>query len=250
MATSSSSVQDELTPAQRMMQQHQATEAHQPMIEEVVDEEDIAHPPPSSHQTEAVADSEPPIANGAAMSEKALGKQKAETATPKASSSRLDTQSEEAFPSLGPSKAKAPSTTTWGSKPAFANKTNGSNTARSNGASAGGASTTPSYAPNRASNAYAPRGPAQGLSLPGRHTEDMRMRSDQLRQDLRRPIADLLRDINKRSKATVEMRRADGFVTFRGTGPNVDTVRQVLKEVAVQIGEKVVNTWVLFPASH
>lgn len=215
------------------MQQREADEAHQPTVEEVVDQEDVEHPPPSQAHAPAAEEQEAPVPNGTTMSAKAQGKQReqpapvpAQSGTPSAATARLDTQSEEAFPSLGPSKAKAPASTAWGSRPSFANRPQGPNGA----ATSGGASTqgaTPS------------RGTAQQISLPGRYQEDMRMRTDQLRQDLRRPLADTLKDINKKSKAKVEMARANGFVTFRGSGPNQESVHQVLKEVAVQLGERV-----------
>lgn len=236
----SNSVEDGLTPAQKLMQQHEAAETHHPSVEEVVDEEDIAHPPPSQVHPPAAEASDTPLANGSTMSAKAMGKQREQPASAptqngskSSASARLDTQSEEAFPSLGPSKAKAPASTAWGSKPNFAIRTGVPNGAATSGGSS--SVSTPGVTPSRTPIP----GAAQHLSLPGRYQEDMRMRTDQLRQDLRRPITDLLKDINKKSKAKVEMSRANGFVTFRGSGPNQETVHQVLKEVAIQLGEKV-----------
>lgn len=60
------------------------------------------------------------------------------------------------------------------------------------------------------------------------------------RSQLKKPVNDILRDINKRSKATVEMKAGGpgGVVVFEGSGP-VDAVRVALKEVATQLCSKV-----------
>lgn len=233
MDSATSSGQSELTPAQRMLQAHHPDEAHQPTIEEVVDQDDIEHPAPSKA----------PLTNGQGMSAKAFGKQKAQdsplrdmTNKPRPSAPTLDTQSEEAFPSLGAAKTKAPTSAAWGNKPASIARTNGTQgAARSNGAlnsSASSGNSTPAMA-------YGSRGTTTPISLPGRYTEDMKMRTDQLRTDLRRPLAVLLQDLNKKSKAKVELSRAAGFVTFRAQGPNSEAVRELLRDVAAQVGEKV-----------
>lgn len=103
-----------LTPAQRMAAQHAAQEEnHRPQVEEVEDEEDVAHPVPSAHPESA------PAARQPVLSDIAQGKQKmADAAHPKKSNA-LNTGDEEAFPSLGPAKAPtaAPG---WGKKPAIA----------------------------------------------------------------------------------------------------------------------------------
>lgn len=99
VANGSSSVADGLTPAQKLMEQHD----HHATVEEVVDEEDIAHPPPSA--TAPKTESDAPT-----LSEKAAGKQKADdsVAPGKASSANvpLNTASEELFPALGPTKPR------------------------------------------------------------------------------------------------------------------------------------------------
>ncbi|KAG9814189.1 hypothetical protein KCU98_g20171, partial [Aureobasidium melanogenum] len=46
--TLSGSSADNLTPAQRLAEKH---DDHKPTVEEVVDEEDIIHPPPSASVT-------------------------------------------------------------------------------------------------------------------------------------------------------------------------------------------------------
>src|SRR5690242_2526900 len=104
-----SSAPEGLTPAQQLMEQH-ANNDHHVTVEDVVDEEDVAHPPP------------------AALSEKAAGKQKAEEPAAAPKKPALNTQSEEAFPALGPVKPRAQAAVpTWGKKPAGVASTNGSN---------------------------------------------------------------------------------------------------------------------------
>jgi hypothetical protein len=236
-AEAGSSASNGLTPAQRLQQEHAAAEAHHVTVEDVPDEEDLAHPVSAPKPT---ADPTISMINGGAVSAKVMGKQRATDGTVTdvpASETKgripaaLDTASEEAFPSLGPAKA-VPMASTWGSRPAAA---------RANGAATGGASSgapTPMSMPNRSSNPMAQR-PSQGVSIPGRYTEDMRMPSDQLRTDLKRPIGDLLKDINRKYKAKVDMKRGNGVLIFSGQGPNVDAVHEILREVAAQFGQKV-----------
>jgi hypothetical protein len=82
------------------------------------------------------------------------------------------------------------------------------------------------------------------MSMPGRHTERIQFAPSQLlpRSQLKKPVMDVLRDINKRSKATVEMRPGPGgVINFEGRGPT-DSVRQALKEVAKEWDPRCV-TW-------
>lgn len=234
-AETGSSSQNGLTPAQRLQQAHEATDAHQPTIEDIPDEEDIAHPAPSASVPKPLVDPDISMINGGAMSAKAIGKQRANDGSVsnvseqqvknKTPAVAIDTTSDEAFPALGPARA-APVASTWGSRPAGA-RTNGVlNNA------------TPAYSPARAPASIGQR-PSHGVSIPGRYTEDMRMPSDQMRTDLKRPIADLLKDINRKSKATVDMKRSAGHIIFQGQGPNVESVHEILREVAAQLGQKV-----------
>lgn len=79
------------------------------------------------------------------------------------------------------------------------------------------------------------------MSLPGKHMEQLRLAPSQMvpRGQLKKPVKDILRDISRKSKATVDMRGGPGgsFI-FEGRG-SVDAVRQALKEVAQQVGSKV-----------
>ncbi|PKS11507.1 hypothetical protein jhhlp_003272 [Lomentospora prolificans] len=148
---------------------------------------------------------------GPTAADKVSGKQ----ANPKA----LDTQSHELFPELGSSKGKASASAipTWGAR-----------TGASNGASNG------SSGPALASVAK----PA--VSLPGRNVETITIDPQHIlpRQKLRRPIPDIIKDINKRSRAKITMSSAtNGRLKFEATGPQ-DVAQQALKDLVSQIGTK------------
>ncbi len=215
-ATASSA--DGLTPAQKLMEQHD----HHATVEDVVDEDDLAHPPPSA----AV---QPASDTAAPLSDKAAGKQKAQDAPVSAKKPALNTASEDAFPALGPVKPRAQASVapTWGKKPAavISNGVNGST----------GSSGTPASLPIG-------RGPAlPTMNIPGKHTERISFSPNQLtpRQQLKKPVNDIIRDINRRSKAKLEYKSGPGgAVVFESTGP-VDAVRQSLKEIANEVGSKV-----------
>jgi hypothetical protein len=188
-----SSAADGLSPAQRLMQEHAD---HHVTVEDVPDEEDAAHPPPSAD--DAPAASKKPA---------------------------LNMSSEEAFPALGPVKPRAQASIapTWGKKPA---------SVTSNGVNGNDAS---------ASSAPAGRGPAlPSMSIPGKHTERISLASHQVapRGELKKPINEIVRDINRRSKANLEYKQAPGALIFEATG-SVEAVRQALKEVANEVGSKV-----------
>jgi hypothetical protein len=116
-ATASSA--EGLTPAQQLQQQHDND--HHVTVEDVPDEEDLAHPPPS---TKPAAD--------APLSEKAAGKQKAESAAsvpaPAPKKPVLNMASEELFPTLGSVKPRTnASPMKWGKMPAAVTSSNGLN---------------------------------------------------------------------------------------------------------------------------
>jgi hypothetical protein len=71
--------------------------------------------------------------------------------------------------------------------------------------------------------------------------EQLRLAPSQMlpRGQMKKPLQDILRDISRRSKATVNIRGGPGgSVIFEGKG-SVESVRQALKEVAQQVGSKV-----------
>lgn len=79
------------------------------------------------------------------------------------------------------------------------------------------------------------------MSLPGKHMEQLRLFPSQMlpRNQLKKPLRDILRDISKRSKANVDMRGGPGgAIIFEGSG-SVNGVREALKDVAQQVGSKV-----------
>ncbi|KAL4887157.1 hypothetical protein BJY04DRAFT_48739 [Aspergillus karnatakaensis] len=193
-------------------EQHARDEAHKVTVEDVVDEEDIMHPPPSAplaSETTSGAPSQaptPPVASTPVNSKPAPGKP------------AFDVQSEELFPALGSgSKPKAPAASAWGSKGSSAAA------ALANGAAGGASSDVPRI-----------------MTLPGKHMEQLRLAPSQMLQrgQLKKPLRDILRDISKRSKANVDMRGGPGgSIIFEGRG-SVDAVRQALKQVAQQVGSK------------
>ena len=222
--------------AEQMQQQH--AEVHKPTVEDAIDEEDLAHPPPSGLPVPIPEPAEP-------LSAKAAGKQKAkeEDASIVNKSATLDTKNEELFPALGGGpKAKAPGSvsTAWGAKKPAAvangnvNDTNGYDSRPSTPGS-GILTPTSTNMSMRARN----NGPQQ-MSMPGKHTERIPLAPSQLlpRGELRKPLQDVLRDINKRSKAKVTKSEGQGgMIIFEGIGPR-DAVRQALKDVAKEVGSK------------
>lgn len=234
-----------MTPAQRLMALHAETQAHQPTVEDVVDEEDLTRPPPSSlpPSNQVAQHTGTPVA----MSSKAAGKQRApETfaASNNASAAnarvQLDMQSEEAFPSLGAPKTKNAAASAWSSKPKSVANSNGVNGASSSDDGNPGIMTPKSagFGPRVVPSA---REAAIPMVIPGRHTQDMRIETTQLKSkaDLKKPIPELLRDLNKRSKAKVEMKSGPGVVIFTGQGPSSELVVQALKDVAAEVSAKV-----------
>jgi hypothetical protein len=229
-----SAAADTLTPAQQLLAKHTADEPHIPQVEDVVDEDDIAHPPPSSTGTHAASDAPP------ALSEIAKGKQKAQDIpeTAKPAPPTLDTQSEEAFPSLGAPKSRGPVPMQWG-KPPVIKPVNGTR-GPVNGSGNISLSTAPTHW-SWAHNSVAAKGP--GISLPGRATERIQLANQQIAtaQQLKKPIPHILNEINRRSKARVIMLEGpNNSRIFEATGP-VEAVREALKEVATQVGSKVGN---------
>lgn len=220
VATGSSS--EGLTPAQQLMQQHD----HHATVEDVVDEEDVAHPPPGATPKADIVD-----ATAAPLSEKAAGKQKANGPAQKAASAQLNTASEEAFPALGPVKPRvqAPVAPAWGKK-STSMATNGLN---GNSPAASGAAPPASLTGSR--------GPAlPSMALPGKHKEQVAFYNSDLKagKELKKPIPQIIHDINKRSKARLERRETPGGVVFEATGQAKD-VRQALMDIANEVLAKV-----------
>lgn len=236
-----SSAVENLTPAQKLLAKHIADEVHQPHVEDAADEYDLLHPPPSSSARPEAT--EPNAATGASspMSEVAKGKQKALDTGDQSTNPappNLNTESEEAFPALGPPKRRStvPVTQTWAKRPAIMSL---------NGNKAAANSKTPSSAvsscPSTPASGMNGSAALPGVALPGRHVEHITFAQNQIKPpaQMKKTIPQLLQEINQKSKAKVTVREGVGGVRiFEGTGP-VDAVRQALREIANQIGSKV-----------
>jgi hypothetical protein len=95
--------------AAMLEEQHARDEAHKPTVEEVVDEEDLKHPPPSATANDQLL---PPILSPASTATPAPAPKPAQKKAP-----AFDVQSEELFPALGSGpKPAAPAAATWGAK--------------------------------------------------------------------------------------------------------------------------------------
>lgn len=254
-ATTSNS--DGLTAAERLMRQHEQEEAaanHHATVEDAPDEDDLLQPAISGLKSLPISTDPSRVATPsgeANISAKAAGKQPARDHPPAAAPPKpaFDPKSEDAFPALGGPKAQpaAAAPTPWSKKPAAVGKAaNGMSNGLANGSMAApkpssGASTPLSDIVTPSSTAPSQRGPAPQMALPGRYSEQIQLHPSMMtpRQQLKKPVSDILRDINKRSKANVEMKSGPGgIVVFEGTGP-VDAVRVALKEVATQLCSKV-----------
>ena len=233
------------------MQKHEPVNGHEPTIEDAIDEEDVLHPPPSASHP---ADTTTPVLVPASepLSERAQGKQKATEDRPvPAKETTIDTKSEELFPALGGGpkpRTQGPVATAWGAKKPATDANGTSNGTNGHDLTSSATSSRPS---TPASGVLTPastnmpvsnraKGP-QYMAMPGRHSESVQFAPSQLlsRTQLKKPLDTIIRDINKRSKATVEWRYGPGGVlNFEGKGP-VDAVRQALKDVAKEVGSKV-----------
>ena len=256
----SSATSHNLTAAERLREKHEADAAHHPMVEDVVDEDDIAHPLSSMHSAPEPEATPTAIDANAPMSEKAAGKQKANdeplqnpTVAKTNGFPSLNTQSEEVFPALGgapKASAPAPTARAWGAQRpstihAGLNGTNG-HVPLSSMASSRASTPTSGVLPPVSTNPtiqHQPRGLSipQHMPMPGRHSERIHFAPSQLmpRDQLKKPLQETLRALNKRSKANVEMKPGpNGVIIFEGTGP-VDATRQALKDLAKEVGSKV-----------
>jgi hypothetical protein len=247
---SANSGSGDLTAAQKLMQKH-ADEAHQASIEEVPDEEDLKHGEvPKSATILEPAEGEGVSAPTWAtpVSAKAAGKQKARDLPSQANKPPLDTQSHELFPELG-GTAKSQNGPTvasiWGAKkPTTASPTTSNGKANgltpTNGSSRASTPTSGAATPTSTLNSATPKGPPSMMAIPGRHTERIQLAPSQLlpRTQMKKPLPDVLKEVNKRSKANITMTTGQGGAYwFTAIGP-IDACRQALKDLVEQIGSK------------
>lgn len=208
----------ELSAAQKLLQKH-AEDPHHVTVEDVPDE-DL----PAKVANDASGSWAAPITT------KATGKQ------PQGPKSTLDTQSHELFPELGAPKGKSANVAPiWGAKSNANGKSNGA-ASTSTGASR---SSTP------VSGAATPQGAKQPeMKIPGRNVESVTLEPQFImpRTQLRRPIPDIIKDINRKSRATINMATtSNGRLRFDATGPQ-DVAQQALKDLVSQIGTRVCHT--------
>lgn len=216
-----------LSAAEQLKARHAA---HNPTIEDVLDEDDIQHPP--------AVHVDPLSAETPTLSDVARGKQKAGAVPRPAAAFNLN--SEEAFPSLGLGKPPPAAAQTWSRKPAIGANGNGNGNIPTNGSAPPAQYTrSPAGAPGLPANANRPS--TGSVNLPGRVVESVALTPEQItkRSELKKPIPEVLRDLNKRSKAQLVMKTGvDGKTIFEATGPR-EAVRQALKDVVATIGSKV-----------
>ena len=207
--------------AQKLMEQH----AQNPLkvtVEDVPDEEGSSAP----SSTDAAASS----SWGQTTSTKAAGKQKAQEAA--TATATLDTESQEAFPALGTgpksTATKNNITPIWG----------GAN-GKTNGSSWSANGTPRTSTPN--SGVSTPTGFPPSLNLPGRNVESYILEPSHImpRNQLKRPIPDIVKDINRKSRAVINMVQGpNGSLKFNATGPQ-DKAQQALRDLIQQVGAKV-----------
>ncbi|KAK3316181.1 hypothetical protein B0H66DRAFT_284136 [Apodospora peruviana] len=215
----------EPSAASQLLQQHMAASIHHVTVEDAED------PDLPLHKTSAEpSTTEPKPSWAEPMSAKAAGKQKAPE------SAGLDTQSHELFPELGGPKAKANTGVApiWSAKSNVNGKTNGASPV--NGA-------TP-HTSTPASGVTTPTGPAlhgpPSVSIPGRNVETMYLEPHHIlaRHQLKRPVPDIIKDLNRKSRANINMGTlGGGKLKFEATGPQ-DVAQQALKDLINQIGTK------------
>lgn len=193
----------EMSAAEKMAQEHAIS--HQAYVEPSPEKSEPPTLPGS------VTDAPTPSWEGAPSSSKASGKQ---------SKAPLDPQSHELFPELGSSatatskgKGAANAIPTWGAK--------------ANGKENFNGSSPPIIQP--------------AMNLPRRNVESITIDPTHIlpKKDLKRPIADVFKDLNRRFHVKMSMlAAANGRLKFDAVGPQ-DDAQQALKELVRQIGVKV-----------
>ncbi|KAK4128510.1 hypothetical protein N657DRAFT_652173 [Parathielavia appendiculata] len=164
-----------------------------------------------------------------------------ETATPisvKKDRAGLATDSHELFPELGgtASKSAANLAPVW---PARANA-NGKANGKASGASPANGTPKDSAPPSGASTP-AHRVAPPSLSIPGQSMEYLLLEPDHIlpRAQLKRPLADIVKDFNRKSRAQVRLvNQPDNRIRVEATGPKGDVTTQSLKDFVGLIGTK------------
>lgn len=208
----------EESAAQKLLQKH-AEVPHPATVEDVPDEELPAKPSNDASGSWA-----------APMSSKAAGKQKESQPT----QANIDTQSHELFPELGAPKGKTANVAPiWGAK-------SNANGGKANGTGSKGPSSR-SPTPGSGGAGTPSQGAAPSMFIPGRNVETVTLEQMFIlsRDKLKRPIPDILKDINRKSRANITMSTAsNGRLRFDATGPQ-EIAQQALKDLVKQIGTSV-----------
>ena len=188
------------------------------------------HPHPTSTSVlESTDDSTNAPGWATPMSTKSAGKQKETTASGK-EDKPLDTKSEALFPGLG-GAPKAYTTPVWAKK-----ATSNGNSTPTNGSSAPRSSAPPT-GNSRASGAQSLAGQVTGTV----YTFGPK---DLPRSATRKPLPEVLRDINKKYRANLSQTTGEGgVVKISSTGTQVpeSVKRQAFKELGTQILTKVIS---------
>jgi hypothetical protein len=235
-----------LSAAQKLMQKHH-DEAHKATIEEVPDEEDLKHGPEPTSSSVLESTEETPQSSkwGTTMSTKAAGKQKEEVAPSKEKGPLFDTQSDESFPGLGGAQKPIQPMQT---KPSWVAKSTPTGPAaangKANGISTNGSSTpksginTPSSVVNQSAPRVAPQSLAGQIQLPILVLQKQEVLP---RNQLKKPLLDILKDINKKLRTNITVTTGEGGVLeFRETSNQKEAVRnQAIRDLGAQIGAKV-----------
>lgn len=198
----------ESSAAQKLLQKHAESAPHHVTIEDAEDP-DL----PTASRKDASATPAPAAA------------QKGPSRT------NLDTQSHELFPELGASKGKSAKVAPiWGAK--------SSSSGRPSAPSPSAASPPPASASGTTTPSQAAK-PA--MFIPGRNVESVTLEPRYVLQrgQLKRPIPDIIKDINRKSRANISMSTAsNGRLKFDATGPQ-EVAQQALKDLVQQIGTRV-----------
>lgn len=222
----------ELTAAQKLMQKHN------PIVEEVPDESDLKHPAAPLVETHVLEDLDEPAPASewpGGMSAKAAGKRKAEAPSEK-KAPVIDMQDQKSFPGLaGTTKAPAPAGIWGGGKPGPAATNGAKNGVQTNGSSTpkSGVNTPPT------ASQTVPRG-----SLAGQIQAPLLVlqKQDVLpRNQMKKPLPDLIKDINKKLRTNLTMRTGEnGVLEFREASNQKEAVKdQAVRELGNQICAKV-----------
>lgn len=244
-----------MTPAQKLLAQHEAAEKakhipaeyHKASVEDVIDDTDLADGKRNTAPAVTAVDTNGiPKSNGdeSGVSEAAKGKRKAQDGPSKVNV--LDTQSEELFPSLGggPKAQPPPGAGAWGKQKATASPRMAPN-GKMNGVSAvpsaisSGRSTPVSGAATPASPTsygFQRRNGPSVVSLPGRHTQQLILLKSEI--DRSRGLQSILDDIKRKLRVEIQTRETvtqdHPSLTFTVSGP-AEQVKQAVSRVSKEL---------------